>query len=93
VKRHRLGRILARKNVCFSDGGPTDKHFVVLLVLFYESLEVQVPICQVHYIMKSFLAYRSEVFRRFKLCFMNDEVHHDFFLVLVHEFALVDSVD
>lgn len=93
VKWYRLGRILAGENVGFSDGCPAEKHFVVLLVLFCESLEVKVPVCQVHYIMESFLAYGGEVFRRLKLSFIDNEVHHDFVLVLVHEFALVDSVD
>lgn len=70
-----------------------DHHFIVILVLLCQLLELKVTVGEIHDVLEALLADRSKILRRFQLRLVDNEIQHDFFLVLTYEFTLVDRVD
>lgn len=90
VKRNGFCDVLGGKNVGFPYCYSADHHFVIILVLFSQSLKLEMPIVEVHDILESLLANRGEVFRWFQLGLRHYEIQHHFFLMFTDELALVD---
>ena len=88
-----LGHVFAGEDVGLADGRPAHHHLVVVVVLFTQLLEIQVPVAQVHDVVEPLLAHRREVLRGLQLGLVDDEVQQNFVLVLAHELGLVDGVD
>lgn len=85
--------VFAGEDVGFSYRCSANHDFIIVLVLFYDFVEVQVAVSEIHDVIKSLFADGSEIFRCFELPFVDDEIHHNFIFVFVHEFGLVDGID
>lgn len=93
MQRNWLCYILSWEDKSFAHCGPADHDFIVVFIFLGKFLKLQMPISQIHNILKPFLTYWGEILRRFELGLINNKIEHDFVLVLADKFALVDRVD
>jgi hypothetical protein len=93
MERDRLSYIFAGKDIGLADSRTANHDLVVVVVFFGHLIEVEMAVGEVHDVVEALLAHGSEVFGRFELTFVDDEVEQNFIFVLAHELGLVDGVD